>query len=109
MKSPFPGMDPYLERHWGDVHQRWQPTSAIRFNAACPRTCVARMQERIYIELPHLKRSIDYPDVMVVERPGHWPNGGTATAVTEPATAAEGPDGDLVCERAAWSISTSSR
>jgi hypothetical protein len=21
MKSPFPGMDPYLERHWGDVHQ----------------------------------------------------------------------------------------
>ncbi|MGO9470092.1 MAG: DUF4058 family protein, partial [Isosphaeraceae bacterium] len=20
MKSPFPGMDPYLERHWGDVH-----------------------------------------------------------------------------------------
>ena len=21
MKSPFPGMDPYLEQHWGDVHQ----------------------------------------------------------------------------------------
>ena len=20
MKSPFPGMDPYLEEHWGDVH-----------------------------------------------------------------------------------------
>jgi hypothetical protein len=20
MKSPFPGMDPYLEDHWGDVH-----------------------------------------------------------------------------------------
>jgi hypothetical protein len=20
MKSPFPGMDPYLERNWGDVH-----------------------------------------------------------------------------------------
>lgn len=20
MKSPFPGMDPYLEQHWGDVH-----------------------------------------------------------------------------------------
>jgi hypothetical protein len=20
MKSPFPGMDPYLEKHWGDVH-----------------------------------------------------------------------------------------
>ena len=21
MKSPFPGMDPYLEQYWGDVHQ----------------------------------------------------------------------------------------
>jgi hypothetical protein len=20
MGSPFPGMDPYLEQHWGDVH-----------------------------------------------------------------------------------------
>lgn len=20
MASPFPGMDPYLEQHWGDVH-----------------------------------------------------------------------------------------
>ena len=22
MKSPFPGMDPFLERHWEDVHTR---------------------------------------------------------------------------------------
>jgi hypothetical protein len=22
MKSPFPGMDPYLEQHWLDVHHR---------------------------------------------------------------------------------------
>jgi hypothetical protein len=22
MNSPFPGMDPYLERHWGDILQR---------------------------------------------------------------------------------------
>ena len=22
MPSPFPGMDPYLEAHWGDVHTR---------------------------------------------------------------------------------------
>jgi len=21
MKSPFPGMDPYLQRHWGDIHK----------------------------------------------------------------------------------------
>jgi hypothetical protein len=22
MQSPFPGMDSYLEQHWGDVHAR---------------------------------------------------------------------------------------
>ncbi len=22
MPSPFPGMDPYLEAHWGDIHHR---------------------------------------------------------------------------------------
>jgi len=22
MKSPFPGMDPYLEQHWRSVHHR---------------------------------------------------------------------------------------
>ena len=22
MRSPFPGMDPYLEQFWGDVHHR---------------------------------------------------------------------------------------
>ncbi len=22
MHNPFPGMDPYLEQHWGDVHHR---------------------------------------------------------------------------------------
>ena len=22
MKSPFPGMDPYLQQHWRDVHTR---------------------------------------------------------------------------------------
>jgi hypothetical protein len=25
MKSPFPGMDPYLEQYWGDVHQGVAP------------------------------------------------------------------------------------
>ena len=58
----------------------------------------ARMQERIYIELPHLKRAIYYPDVTVVERPGHWPSAGVATAVAEPSTAEEGANGDLVCD-----------
>jgi hypothetical protein len=25
MKTPFPGMDPYLEPHWLDVQTSWSP------------------------------------------------------------------------------------
>ena len=25
MPSPFPGMDPFLEAHWGDVHACYHP------------------------------------------------------------------------------------
>ena len=98
MKSPFPDMDPYLERHWGDVHQRITTYNCDSLQSRLPAYLRARMQERIYIELPHLKRAIYYPDVTVVERPGQWPNAGAATAVAEPSTDEEGANGDLVCD-----------
>ena len=70
MKSPFPGMDPYLERHWGDVHQ-----SAITYirdwlQPRLPGDLRARTQERVFIDVPDPLRGDYYPDVRVVERPG---------------------------------------
>jgi len=32
MPSPFPGMDPYLEAHWGDIHTRLMARSFLNFN-----------------------------------------------------------------------------
>ena len=35
-KSPFPGMDPYLEQHWGDVHTRLMFYISNQINAQLP-------------------------------------------------------------------------
>ncbi len=86
MTSPFPGMDPYLERHWGDVHQALVTYIRDEIQSSLPGDLRARMQERVYIELPDARREY-YPDVRVVERirPA---SPGAATAVAEPASAA---------------------
>ncbi len=50
MKSPFPGMDPYLERHWGDIHQALITGIRDWLQARLSPDLRARMQERVYIE-----------------------------------------------------------
>jgi len=94
MKSPFPGMDPYLERHWGDVHQAFVTYIRDKLQSVLPRDLRARMQERVYIELPDARHEY-YPDVRVIEHPRRRETGGTATAVAEPASAVETAHGDL--------------
>ncbi len=98
MKSPFPGMDPYLERSWGDVHQAVITYVRDWIQSRLPSDLRARMQERVYIELPNVPRAVCYPDVRVVERPGLSPNAGAATAVAEPSTAEDAANGDPICD-----------
>src|SRR5688572_19198217 len=70
--NPFPGMNPYLEHRWGDVHTRLVSYAADQLQDRLPPELRARMQERVFIE------SFDangggrgfYPDVHVYERPG---------------------------------------
>ena len=96
MKSPFPGMDPYLERHWGDVHQ-----SAITYirdwlQSRLPSDLRAQIQERVYIDLPKRERTEYYPDVRVVERPRGSRVAAPTTALAEPPTAKEAENSDLL-------------
>jgi hypothetical protein len=49
MKSSFPGMDPYLEKHWGDVHQSVITYIRDWLQPRLPSDLRARMQEREYI------------------------------------------------------------
>jgi hypothetical protein len=81
MDSPFPGMDPYLEQHWGDVHLHLISHAVGVLNECLPRDLRARARERVLLELPSHDRPF-YPDVRVVE---HQPRtkGGTAIAESE--------------------------
>src|SRR5581483_9361954 len=83
MKSPFPGMDPYLEQHWGDVHHNLISFAEGWLNERLPRDLRARAQERVLVDLPSEDRVID-PQVRVVEheRPARRATAVTASNVT---------------------------
>ncbi len=67
MNSPFPGMDPYLEQRWLDVHQRLCTYACDQLQEQLGGDLVARLGERLIVEsLFDPSRSI-YPGVRVVE------------------------------------------
>ena len=89
MKSPFPGMDPYLEGHWGDVHHGLIQYARDALQPGLPDDLRARVEERLFVESqPELVRSIA-PDLHVaqVRRPTAWERSAEAAgglAVAEP-------------------------
>lgn len=86
MKSPFPGMDPFLETRWGDVHTRLNIYASDMLSRSLPPGLVARCEERsIVCEFYGAARDI-YPDVSVIERAAHESfssGGGVALAESE--------------------------
>ena len=50
MKSPFPGMDPYLEARWSDVHPTLLSFIKETLQPALPAGLRARMEERVILE-----------------------------------------------------------
>jgi hypothetical protein len=86
MKSPFPGMDPYLEAHWGDVHARLMVYASNQLNAQLPNDLQARVEEGVAVSEDDLAVRTVYPDVQIVEQPGPWAGegGAAAVAVAEP-------------------------
>lgn len=84
MKSPFPGMDPYLEKHWRDVHSSLIIYARDQLQEQLPTALFARVEERVFVESEDLARHPRYPDLRVVEYSrapgGASPSGGTALA-----------------------------
>ena len=77
MPSPFPGMDPYLESHWRDVHASLVIYIRDAIQDSLPSSLRARVEERVILEGPEGFGNSLYPDVRVVEgRPQN--RGGTA-------------------------------
>jgi hypothetical protein len=87
MKSPFPGMDPYLENYWGDVHHRLITYACDQIQPILPGDLRARVEERVFVESGSGDRRAVSPDVSIAEsgrtrvaRPGD----GAGVATVEP-------------------------
>ena len=91
--SPFPGMDPYMEQSWRDVHHKLCTYACDDIQAQLTGGMIARVDERLMVELtPEQARSI-YPDVRIVRRhtpkkpgPVHAVPTAGAIAMAEPLT-----------------------
>src|SRR5713101_2849398 len=86
MKSPFPGMDPYLEQFWPDIHASLIIYSRDQLEEQLPGDLIARVEERVVLETEEDPHGV-YPDVKITERPGRSSGVGgvvSQAAVIEP-------------------------
>lgn len=67
MKSPFPGMDPYLEARWSDVHAKLVGFIGEALQARLPRALRARSEERVFVEEAEDESRWYRSDVAVVD------------------------------------------
>src|SRR5438270_725261 len=70
MASPFPGMDPYLEAHWGDVHHSLITYARDGLRERLPGDLLARVEERVFVESATGEERPLVPDLRVLERRG---------------------------------------
>ena len=85
---PFPGMDPWMQRRWGDTHLSLAVGAVAQLNTRLPDDLYANIEERMVVDGPPCaagrSRRVG-PDLTVmdhlVERPG---GGGVAVAVPPP-------------------------
>src|SRR5882724_4571156 len=83
--SPFPGMDPWLELHWGDVHHSLIQYSRDALQTRLPNDLIARVDERVFVEGEPEANRVIRPDMVVSEvQPWSGPSaessGGVAVA-----------------------------
>ncbi len=88
MKSPFPGMDPYLEARWSDVHATLIALSKEALQPQLPPALRARSEERVLVEEEEAASQRQYQsDVAVVDTGRHAAEArasGTALATVDP-------------------------
>jgi hypothetical protein len=89
MRSPFPGMDPWLEFHWRDVHPRLIIYITDQLQGQLPAPLVARAEETVSVDIEEDQPVMLRPDMAISEDwRGGSDTGGVAAAV-EPTTVAD--------------------
>lgn len=79
-KSPFPGMDPYLQSHWSGVHTRLIAYAADAIQPQLPGDLVARVEENVRLDVDDEMIALRSPDVYVSETGASWSEGAKAGA-----------------------------
>jgi len=72
MRSPFPGMDPYLEDPdgWTDFHTRYLVELSNALSAQVSPNFFVRVEERVYLTQPDFgRKEFVIPDVTIVKHP----------------------------------------
>ena len=69
MRSPFPGMDPYLESRWSDVHAKLISFIGESLQPLLPRDLRARSEERVLLQDTAGEWQDRWSDVAVIETP----------------------------------------
>lgn len=87
MPSPFPGMDPYLEQFWRDIHARLIIYAADQLQTRLPPGLRARVEERVFVEPAFGTSRSVYPDIRVVERGRGHAAAASSGAIPGPALA----------------------
>jgi len=67
MKNPFPGMNPWLEEYWRDVHARILVNASEQLNERLPEDLRARVDERLAIDADEAKPHTYVADVAITE------------------------------------------
>lgn len=91
IKSPFPGMDPYLESRWRDVHQRLVLYSCDVLQPRLPAGLLARVEEQLFVEADDPPPRSIYPDVRVFEHARVTAPGAAPVAVAVEENGDDGP------------------
>lgn len=87
MRSPFPGMDPWLESRWSDVHAGLVTSIRAALQPLLPPDLRARAEERVLLETAAPGDLRAYrPDVAVVETASQDKDGAGQVADGRPAT-----------------------
>lgn len=88
-KSPFPGMDPYLEAKWPEVHTRLIVYATNAINPQLPRDLQASIEENLSVRSDDAVVKGIRPDINIVD--DFSGSGSTATAVMEQVAIASKP------------------
>ena len=86
MPGPFPGMDPWLEQHWGDVHTSIVTYCRDRLQGGLPANLRARVEERVFLEWEEqgeFQGRTSVPGVRAVEYPKSGQTRETGVAVVD--------------------------